>query len=44
MNISILLPNGNVTTIQLPPRDKQEGAGDSNELVVELIAAVGIDL
>lgn len=36
MNLSILLPDGNLTTIQLPP--EEEGV-DSNELAIELVAA-----
>lgn len=37
MHLSILLPNGDLTTIALPA---EEGGMDLNELAIELIAAV----
>lgn len=40
MHLSILLPGGNITTIELPV-----GEGiDSNEIAIELIAAVHLSL
>ena len=37
MNVSILLPDGNLTTIALPA---DEADVDINELAIEMIAAV----
>jgi hypothetical protein len=41
MNLSILLPDGNLTNIELPA---DEASIDINELAIELIAAVGVML